>query len=125
MDVLRGAAGWTAVGVTALLAIAVLWRVFDGTIDLKNVVSDASGTASMSRFQLLVFSFVVALAFLYLVTANGADRLPEVPGSVLTLLGISGSSYLVSKSIDRGVGKQQTPAGGTGTTTDTKSGADK
>ncbi len=107
---LRGAVGWTAIGVVALLGIAILWKIIDGSIDLRNVISDAGGTASMSRFQLLIFTFVVGLAFLYLVMADGTDRLPDIPGSVLTLLGISGSSYLVSKSIDKGVGKQPAAA---------------
>ena len=59
--------------------------------------SEPNGDASISRFQLLIFTFVVGFG-LFLVIAGKKD-FPEIPGSVLSLLGISASSYLVSKGI--------------------------
>lgn len=101
MDLLRLAVGWVTLGVVTLLGAALLWRIFTGAIDLKYLIGDVpTGDASMSRFQLLVFTFVIALSFLYLVTTPGGTGFPEVPANVLVLLGISGSSYLVSKNID-------------------------
>ncbi len=69
-------------------------------IDLSQLVSEPTGDASMSRFQLLIFTFVVALSF-FLVVAN-SKTMPDIPGSVLSLIGISASSYLVSKGIQSG-----------------------
>jgi hypothetical protein len=109
MDWLRLVVGWTGIIVVGLLAVTIVAKMIMGQIDLRNIVSDAGGTASMSRFQLLVFTFVIALCFLYLAMARDATALPEVPTSVLTLLGISGTSFLVSKSIDGGRGKQRPP----------------
>lgn len=48
-----------------------------------------------------MFTVVIALSYLYLVMTPGAAGLPEVPGSVLAMLGISGSTFLVSKGIDK------------------------
>ena len=55
----------------------------------------------MSRFQLLVFTLVIGLSFVYLLVLPGTDRFPEVSAGVLTLLGISGTSYLAGKSLDK------------------------
>ena len=78
--------GWVALGFLALLGIAVLWYIFTD--------------ASMSRFQLLVFTFVIA-ASLFLITASVTPPAfpAQIPQGVLLLLGISSSSYLVSKGI--------------------------
>ena len=101
MDWVRWTVAIAALAFVGLLGAAILLAIFTNRIDLKYVIGDRYGDASMSRFQLLIFTFVVALAFLYLVIAPEAVALPEVPNSVLILLGISGSSYLVSKSIDQ------------------------
>ncbi len=86
-------------GFIALLGIAVIAQIFTGKIDLSRLISEPSGDASMSRLQLLIFTFVIALS-LFLVIANSTEPgFPEISGGVLTLLGISASSYLVSKGI--------------------------
>jgi hypothetical protein len=101
MDSLRMAVGWVTLAVVGLLGVYVLWGVWSGKINLQNVISDKkNNAASMGRFQVLIFTFVVALSFLYFVTSADATGFPEIPGSVLTLLGISGSAFLVSKGID-------------------------
>jgi len=84
-----------------LLGFTVLWRIWDGTIDLTRLISESNGDASMSRFQFLVFTFVIAMSlFLVIVSAPDHPQFPQViPATVLALLGISGSSYLVSKGI--------------------------
>ena len=51
----------------------------------------------MSRFQLVVFTFVIALGIVYLLGKN--DEFPRLNTDVLTLLGISASTYAVSKGI--------------------------
>ena len=35
-----------------LLGIMVLWKIYRGDIDLKFLISDADGNASLSRFQI-------------------------------------------------------------------------
>jgi len=98
---LRVVVSWVAFAIVTLLAAALLRDLYKRNINLKDVIADKDGDASMGRFQLLVFTFVVALSFLYVITSPGSSGFPEVPGSVLTLLGISGSSFLVSKSVDK------------------------
>jgi len=107
--------GYMICGVIGLFALAVLWRIATGQINLDLLISEKSGEASMSRFQLLILTFVVGLSFFLIVVSNArilesspaANRtsapsgpsLPDVPGGVLGLLGISASSYTVSKAI--------------------------
>ncbi|MBI3568911.1 MAG: hypothetical protein HY084_12000 [Gemmatimonadetes bacterium] len=95
------ATGVVALATVSAFAAAIIWRVYTGKIDLTYLIGDAEGSASMSRFQLLLFSFVVAFAFLFVVTKPDAVGFPVIPGSVLTLIGISGSSFLVGKSMDK------------------------
>ncbi|HEV2729613.1 MAG TPA: hypothetical protein VGV15_06240 [Terriglobales bacterium] len=126
---LESLAGYLVCIVVALFALLVLWRIFDGTIDLRFLLSEKDGehpVASMSRFQLLIFIFVIALSFFLIVFSNVKIRqtkatpgnfdslpgLPEVPNGVLGLLGISASSYAVSKAIQHGAGKSGNGEGG-------------
>jgi hypothetical protein len=95
------AVGWILAIFIAALAVAVLRLVFENKIDLSRLISEPNGDASMSRFQLLIFTFVIALSLFLVVIGNGTNPpvFPEIPGTVLSLLGISASSYLVSKGI--------------------------
>jgi len=79
------------------LAVVVLWKIFTNQIDLTYLVAEADGKASLSRFQFLVFTFVVAGVFLLLSIESGA--FVEIPEGVLILLGVSGGSYVLSKGI--------------------------
>ena len=90
--------GIIALGFMALLGLRIVWLVWVDRIDLSRLVSEANGDASMSRFQLLIFTFVIA-ASLFLVTATGSKFPDEIPQGVLLLLGISASTYGVSKGI--------------------------
>ncbi|MFY9852580.1 MAG: hypothetical protein WAK26_01725 [Terracidiphilus sp.] len=53
----------------------------------------------MSRFQLLIFTFVIAISLFELVEKRTDGNFPEIPQGVLTLLGISASTYAVGKGI--------------------------
>ena len=77
----------------------VLVDMVRGKIDLSKLVSEQDGTASISRFQLLIFTFVIALSFVLLVVSD--SRFPAIPNEVLILLGISASTYGVSKGIQK------------------------
>jgi hypothetical protein len=103
--------GYLVCVVIGLFALAILWLIFTDKINLNLLISEKSGEASMSRFQLLIFTFVIGLSFFLIVVssaglhsggvAQGAAKpgLPDVPGGVLALLGISATSYTVSKAI--------------------------
>ena len=84
---LLGAIGW--------LAVRQLWAA-----DLSKLISEPNGDASMSRFQFLIFTFVIALSLFLVIVGQQPPKFPDtIPAAVLSLLGISGSSYLVSKGI--------------------------
>jgi hypothetical protein len=107
------AASWVVLGFLALMALLVIYYIYTGKINLSRLISEPTGDASMSRFQLLIFTFVIA-ASLFLIVASGkpTPAFPSViPQGVLILLGISSSSYLVSKGIqfstDEGVKERQ------------------
>jgi len=103
-------AGYVIVVFVGLLGLLIVWRVFKNDINLsmlvseKDPMSDASGKApqsiaSMSRFQFLIFTFVVAVCILVLTLESG--EFPHLEPNVLALLGISGGSYLISKGIQQ------------------------
>jgi len=103
--------GWTLCAFVVFLEIAIIYLIFRGSIDLSRLISEPNGDASMSRFQLLIFTFVVTLC-LFLIVAGHPGSFPDIPGSVLALLGISASSYTVSKAIQfsSADGVQERPA---------------
>ncbi len=80
-----------------LLGFFIVFKIATGAIDLKYLLSETNGHASMARFQFLVFTFVVAISMYKMIERD--NKFPEVPTSVLTLLGISASTYAVGKSI--------------------------
>jgi hypothetical protein len=105
IEKLKIATGFTLLTLIALYAFSVLFAIANGTIDLSGLLSenDSDGNskgASMSRFQLLIFTLVIALS-LFLVTIANNLSFPAIPGEILTLLGISGTTYAVSKGIQK------------------------
>jgi hypothetical protein len=112
-------AGYIICGLIAIIGLSVALKIATGSIDISKILTekDAAGesAASMARFQLLIFIFVIALSFFLVVISNikiaqanpgerGLPGLPEVPQGVLVLLGISASSYAVGKAIQHGTG---------------------
>jgi hypothetical protein len=98
LDTLKISTGYVLLFIVLLLGIQIAFHIASGKIDLSHVLSDSEGYASMGRFQLLVFTFVIALS-VFLVVLN-KQEIPDIPASVLTLLGISASTFAVSKSVD-------------------------
>lgn len=86
-----------ALFIVFLFGVIVLAEMAAGRIDLSLLLGEHGGGASMSRFQLLIFTLVIGLSFV-LVVAN-QNAIPDVSTNVLLLLGISGSTYAVSKGI--------------------------
>src|ERR1035438_1326220 len=96
--------GYLICGLIGLLGVAVLWKILDGSIGLSRLISEPNGDASMGRFQFLVFTFMISLSLFLVIVAGkdgkGVPAFPDsIPGGILTLLGISGSSYAVGKAI--------------------------
>jgi hypothetical protein len=87
-----------------LFGFLVLAAIASGKIDISALLSEIGGGASMSRFQLLIFTFVIALS-LFLVVTYKRD-FPKIPTEVLMLLGISATTYGVSKGIQVGATSQ-------------------
>ena len=99
MPTLALVGGYIVVILVGLLGLAVVWMIYTGRIDLKLLVCEKDGPASMSRFQFLIFTFVVGMCILVLTLESG--EFPRLDANILGLLGISGGSYLVSKGIQR------------------------
>lgn len=105
--------GYAAI-ILIILGFAALlfWRIVTGEVSLVGLVSeppDEQGRvkASLSRFQMLLFTFVVAGLFLLLSIEAGA--FVEIPANVLGLIGISSGSYILSKQVGVAA-KKKTPA---------------
>jgi hypothetical protein len=108
---LPAAVGWGAAILFGLVGLAVVYRLFDGSIDLSRLVSEPSGEASMSRFQLFIFTFVIAASLMLIIVSHqgGPDFPPTIPPAILGLLGISAGSYIVSKGIQKDITLAQLP----------------
>ena len=89
-----------ALFVAGLEAI-ILYQIATDKMKLLYLISNDDGDASLSRFQFLIFTFVIGAGFLYL-TVKGST-FPVVDEGVLMLLGISGASYALGKTLDKAV----------------------
>jgi hypothetical protein len=94
---------WAITVIFILFAIIVLLRLYK--MDLTGLILEMDGRkASLSRFQFLLFTFIVAGVWLTLCIDSGSFI--DIPNGVLGLIGISGDSYVVSKGISQsGSGK--------------------
>jgi len=99
-----------------LFGLIVLYALATDQIRIDKLISESNGDASMSRFQLLIFTFMIALSFVLLLLASPMKGFPAIPSDVLILLGISTGTYGVGKGLQVAgdlVAKpgQQPPAG--------------
>ena len=93
--------------VIVAFAAAVLWQIIEGNINLFGIIAEpdtiatveSRPKASLSRFQFLVFTFVIAGLFLMLSIESGG--FVAIPDSVLVLLGLSGGGFVVSKAVSQ------------------------
>jgi hypothetical protein len=115
---------WILIVFVAGVGFIVLMKLWSGAIDLSGLLSEVPtvvppappaaapapvppgppgapaaviAKASMSRLQLLLFTFVIV--GLYVTLSFEAGAMVEIPNQVLGLLGISGGSYVLSKGI--------------------------
>jgi hypothetical protein len=88
-----------------LFALLILWKIYKNEIAIDGLLTEPpppgvsidDAKASLSRFQFLLFTFVIAGLFLLL--SIEAGTFVNIPDNVLYLLGISGGSYALSKAI--------------------------
>src|SRR3989442_1017146 len=100
METIKVAAGIVVVVFSGALGLTILVFIWLRRISLDRLLSEPNGDASLSRLQFLIFTFVIAFSFFLIVVGHAPPEFPSVfPAEVLTLLGISGSSFLVSKAI--------------------------
>jgi len=97
MELLKLVIGWILTIFLGVLALIFIFRIATNQISLRYLISDDRGYASLSRFQFLIFTFVIAMTLFYLIVLKGSY--PEIPNQILALLGISGGSYVMSKGI--------------------------
>lgn len=104
--------GFVFLLIAAGLCLMLLIKMWTNQIDLSTLLHEANGDASMSRFQLLVFTIAIVVGVFLFMLKN--QELPDIPPSVLTLLGISASTYAAGKGISfsrsEGVTKPQPAA---------------
>ncbi len=103
--------GYLAITLIGLFGFVILWRIHKGKIDISKLISEADGAASLSRFQFLIFTFVISLSLLLIIIgAKDGPQFPEsIPAGIYALLGISAGSYVVSKGIQKGAENPATP----------------
>ena len=66
--------GWILTIFLGILAFIILWKIATNEISLRYLISDELGYASLSRFQFLLFTFVIAMTLVYLIAAQGRFR---------------------------------------------------
>lgn len=97
---LRLTIGYLTLFILFFYGLMVLIAMGRGQIDLSGLLSEDSGGASMARLQLLIFTFVISLSlFLLVVSSKDTMSFPKIPTEILTLLGISASTYGAGKAL--------------------------
>lgn len=97
MERLALVAAWIVVIFIGLVGGVLVIRIYRNQINLSSLLEESDGKASFSRFQFLLFTFVIAMCVMILTIGSG--EFPKMDMNVLGLLGISGGSYVVSKGI--------------------------
>src|SRR5262245_22047311 len=98
IEAARALLTWVFAIFFGLAAITILVQIWIGKINLTLLISESSGEASMSRFQMLIFTFVVGIS-LFIIVVSDPAAFPDIPAGVLALLGISTGTYAVAKGI--------------------------
>jgi hypothetical protein len=91
---------WAVTVFVVFLEAVVVFLILTGRIKLDRLISEPDGSASLARFQFLIFTFVIATSFFLVVLGQDPPGFPDrIPAEVLVLLGLSGGSYLISQGI--------------------------
>jgi len=96
-------AGYLILLFMAGVGLRLLIKMYRNEIDLAQLLCEPKGkndcAASMSRFQLLIFTFVITLSLFLIIVGSHPPAFPPIPDQILMLLGISASTYAVGKGI--------------------------
>ncbi len=92
--------GWIVAAFIGLLGGSIIWMIIKDKIKLEKLISEPNGDASLSRFQFLIFTFVIAMG-LFLIIVHNKSFPTDIPPEIIGLLGISGGSYVISKGIQK------------------------
>ena len=111
---------WSFAVFLVVLEFLILWLIWQGArsdrgINLAKLVSEKDGTASLSRFQALLFTFVVVGVFAMRAFDSAKTKItdaatgtvtetwtwPIIDENTLYLLAGSGATYLTSKAIQK------------------------
>ncbi|HEY4932252.1 MAG TPA: hypothetical protein VII23_11830 [Terriglobales bacterium] len=126
MNLLGQVFGFVLCAFVGLLGGTIIVWIWQGKIDLSALISESNGQASMSRFQLLIFTFVIAIGLYELIELRvSTTGFPDIPNGVLTLLGISASTYAVGKGISYSQPQTLTPQDGGEDAADAAAAADE
>lgn len=90
---------WIIVVFIGVIGLIILYKIWTDKINLDKLLSEKDGKASLSRFQMLLFTFVIIS--IYVVLCLQQSELLEISSGVLGLIGISGGSYVISKGIQK------------------------
>jgi hypothetical protein len=101
--------GWVITVLLGAFALAIIYKTIRGDINLQYLISGTDGDASLSRFQFLIFTFVIAMGLFLIIVSATPPAFPPITGGILALLGISGGSYVTAKAVDAGATKPPTP----------------
>ena len=100
MEIISLVLAWLLAGFLAALMIIIVVLIFFGRIKLDKLISETNGDASLSRFQFLIFTFVIAASFFLIVVGGDPPRFPDtIPSGIFVLLGISAGTYAIAKGI--------------------------
>src|SRR5262245_42446134 len=97
MEALALFGGWVVVIGIGLIFLAVILRIYGRKMNIDSMLQEDDRKASFSRFQFMIFTFVISMCVLVLTLESG--HFPTIETNVLGLLGISGGSYVISKGI--------------------------
>lgn len=102
LETLTLAIGWSLIAIVGSFGFLILWKVIKGDIDLNRLLSEPDGSgASFSRFQFLIFTFVISMSLFWVIVHKGGFP-DEIPSGIFALLGISSGSYVISKGLQPG-----------------------
>src|SRR5712691_8500910 len=105
--------GWIVTILIGAFALVIIGKMLKGDINLQSLIAGDDYDASLSRFQFLIFTFVIALGLGLIILSGNPPAFPkEISGTVLALLGISGGSYVTSKAVDASAKKNGNGNGG-------------
>ena len=96
MYTLKLVVGWVLTVFVGALGLLILWRISSGKLSLDSLIEDENGKASLSRFQFLIFTFVIAMSLFLVIVGQDPPSFPEtIPGEVFALLGIIQTSVTI------------------------------